>query len=175
MGSNVEIKARARECARLAELAERLSGMPGQVIRQEDVFFRVPHGRLKLRRLSASHGQLVYYDRADAAGPTRSSYWICPTDEPDRLERVLTAELGVAGVVRKVRRLYLVGQTRVHLDDVEGLGTFVELEVVMQPGQTTAEVVQVAQGLMQRLGVREEDLIDRAYVDLLAEVSGGSA
>jgi adenylate cyclase class IV len=70
--------------------------------------------------------------------------------------------------LRSRRRLkYLVGQTRVHLDAVEGLGEFMELEVVMRPEQSDAEGQAIARDLMTRLGVREEDLLEGAYMDLV--------
>jgi predicted adenylyl cyclase CyaB len=70
-------------------------------------------------------------------------------------------------VVRKKRHLYLVGQTRVHLDEVEGLGEFMELEVVLRPGQSDSEGQSITQDLMILLGVRQEDLLEGAYMDLL--------
>ncbi len=73
------------------------------------------------------------------------------------------------GVVRKERLLYMVGQTRVHLDSVEGLGHFVELEVVLRPGQSDDEGQAIARDLMARLGIREADLLETAYMDMLAQ------
>ena len=75
--------------------------------------------------------------------------------------------LGVRGVVRKKRYLYLAGQTRIHLDDVEGLGQFMELEVVLRDGQSDADGQSIAEDLMAKLGVRTEDLLEGAYMDLL--------
>jgi predicted adenylyl cyclase CyaB len=77
----------------------------------------------------------------------------------------------VRGVVRKTRYLYLAGQTRIHLDDVEGLGHFMELEVVLRADQSDAEGQAIAEDLMVRLGVRKDDLLEGAYMDLL-EKSG---
>ncbi len=70
-------------------------------------------------------------------------------------------------MLRKTRYLFLVGQTRVHLDSVEGLGQFMELEVVMQEGQSDAEGQTIAEGLMTELGVEQSDLLEGAYMDLL--------
>jgi predicted adenylyl cyclase CyaB len=89
------------------------------------------------------------------------------TSEPSAIKAALTAALGVRGVIRKRRTLYLVGQTRVHLDEVEGLGEFMELEVVLRPEQSNAEGQDIAQDLMTRLGVRKEDLVEGAYMDIL--------
>jgi predicted adenylyl cyclase CyaB len=167
MPTNIEIKARARNFAELHQRAESLSDTPVEVIPQEDTFFHTPKGRLKLRQLSPQRGQLVYYDRPDQDGPKRSNYHIFETSDPDGLKAALSLALGVRGVVRKMRHLYLVGQTRVHLDEVEGLGQFMELEVVLRPEQSDLEGQAIAQDLMNRLGVQAADLLDGAYMDLL--------
>ena len=89
---------------------------------------------------------------ANTAGPKRSDYLIVETSDPSTLKATLTAALGVRGVVRKTRRLYLVGQTRVHLDEVEGLGQFMELEVVLRPEQSNAEGQAIADGFNGKTG-----------------------
>jgi adenylate cyclase len=167
MPANIEIKARARNFADLQRRAEAFSDTPAQVIPQEDTFFQTARGRLKLRQLAPDLGQLVYYERTDASGPKRSDYILARTSEPSALKAALTAALGVRGIIRKRRSLYLVGQTRLHLDEVEGLGEFMELEVVLRPEQSNAEGQAIARDLMTRLGVREEDLLEGAYMDLL--------
>jgi predicted adenylyl cyclase CyaB len=167
MPANIEIKARACNFADLRRRAEALSNTPAQVIPQEDTFFHTAKGRLKLRQLVPERGQLVYYERTDACGPKRSNYSIFETRDPESLKTTLSLALGIRGVVRKKRTLYLVGQTRIHLDEVEGLGEFMELEVVLRPEQSDAEGEAIARDLMTRLGVQEEDLLNSAYMDLL--------
>ena len=167
MATNIEIKARVRDIAAVRAVAERLSELPCTVLSQEDTFFYTPQGRLKLRVLGPDRGQLIYYERADAAGPKRSEYFVAPTDDPASLRAVLAPCLGVRGVVRKRRSLYRVGNARVHLDEVEGLGSFLELEVMLGPGQNEEEGQAIAQELMSRLGIQECDLIEGAYMDLL--------
>jgi len=167
MPANIEIKARARDFADLRRRAEALSDTSVQVIPQEDTFFHTVRGRLKLRQLASDHGQLVYYERMDASGPKRSNYHIFETSDPKSLKTALSLALGVRGVVRKTRYLSLIGQTRIHLDEVEGLGEFMELEVVLRPEQSDAEGQAIARDLMTRLGIREEDLLEGAYMDLL--------
>ncbi|XP_052411421.1 uncharacterized protein LOC127957085 [Carassius gibelio] len=147
--------------------AKELSGSDGTVIRQQDTFFKVPTGRLKLRDFQDGTGQLIFYERPDTEGPKLSNYSITPTNDPHGLVKVLTDALGQVGQVKKERRLYMVGQTRVHVDCVEGLGDFMELEVVMKEQQSREEGVSIANQLMLDLGVKEEDLIEGAYMDLL--------
>ena len=135
MPANIEIKARAAGFPNeIKSRAENLSNKPGEIILQVDTFFNVENGRLKLRVLAPDQAQLIYYTRPDQEGPKRSDYHIAYTSDPENLKRVLELAYGIRGVVKKTRYLYLVGQTRVHLDDVEGLGQFMELEVVMRGG-----------------------------------------
>jgi predicted adenylyl cyclase CyaB len=167
MASNIEIKARVDDFAALKARAESLSDQLLRIIPQEDTYFNTDKGRLKLRLLAPNQGYLIYYERPNQDGPKRSDYYLSKTEEPETLKNVLTLALGVRGVVRKTRHLYMVGQTRIHLDEVEGLGHFMELEVVMQAGQSEAEGQSIAEDLMRRLGVREDALLEGAYLDLL--------
>lgn len=170
MPTNVEIKAKLNTEVRFEEtkqLAQRITDQPMKVIPQEDTFFFSACGRLKLRVLSPDHGQLVFYDRVDTSGPKRSFYSISETKEPEKLKVVLEQALGVKGEVKKVRYLYMAGQTRIHLDKVQGLGYFLELEVVMNEQQTTEEGKAIADNLMHELQIQPEDLLEGAYMDIL--------
>ena len=167
MPRNIEIKARLTSLSDVASRAAPLAHQGPLLIHQEDFFFIIPHGRLKLRKFDAAHGELIYYERTDTIEPKESFYLRTATAEPDALVETLLAALGLRGVVRKQRTLYLVGQTRVHLDRVENLGDFIELEVVLEPDQTPEAGVQVAQALMHSLGIPPESLVRGAYIDLL--------
>ncbi len=169
MPTNIEIKARVREPKALRTRAEQLSDAPVQIIPQVDTFFVTPKGRLKLRELGPKLGQLVYYERDDRGGPKRSDYRIFATEDVQGLRETLALALGIRGVVKKVRSLYLIGQTRLHLDEVEGLGQFMELEVVLGPGQSESEGMAIANDLMADLGIEEGDLLEGAYMDLLEQ------
>ena len=169
MRRNVEIKARVRDEAAFALAVRRLAGHEPEVIRQDDLFFRVPAGRLKLRRFSAARGELIFYERDDAAGPETSRYVIVDTTDPEALATAIGGALGVRGRVIKTRRLYRVGRARVHLDRVEALGTFMELEVVLEDAEPVASGRREALSLMDALDVHEDDLVRTAYIDLLEE------
>ncbi len=167
MGRNVEIKARAADLEAVERRARRVADEGPVVLLQEDTFFRCAEGRLKLRKFNDLSGELIAYSRPDAEGPKASQYAIQRTEDPDGLRDLLAGSLGVRGVVRKRRILYLVGRTRVHLDRVEGLGDFVELEVVLGPGATVEEGTREARALMETLGIHE--LVSGAYIDLLLQ------
>jgi predicted adenylyl cyclase CyaB len=173
MGSNIEIKARVHDPAGVEERVKPLATSRSEVLRQEDVFFNCPHGRLKMRVLFDDQAELIHYQRPDEPGPAQSRYSICPVHNPILLRRTLRGALGEAVVVRKERRVYLIEQTRVHLDNVEGLGMFLELEVVLKPGQTPEEGQAIAEDLMRRLGIDSKDLVRLAYADLLLEKQAG--
>ncbi|ERL89322.1 uncharacterized protein LOC125502501 [Dendroctonus ponderosae] len=168
---NVEIKAKVSNLSLLLERAEKLAGSEALVLKQHDTFYCTQKGRLKLRRLldANGEGELIHYNRPDTEGPKLSQFEkvTIGAQSLNGLHDVLTAALGARTDVRKVRRLFLVGQTRVHIDQVEGLGDFMELEVCLKEGQTVEEAKQVAQGLMDKLGIEKEDLISGAYADFL--------
>ena len=129
---------------------------------------RLAHGRLKLRAFGDGTGELIAYERPDAAGPTLSHYRRTPTTAPAALQVTLAEALGTVGRVVKRRTLYRVGRTRVHVDAVAGIGDFMELEVVLAEGDTAADGEREAEALMAALGLADAPRIDCAYVDLLA-------
>jgi predicted adenylyl cyclase CyaB len=164
---NVEIKARISSVEAMVPRVAALADRGPVEIEQDDTFFVCERGRIKLRALSATEGQLIFYRRANQAGPKESRFVISPTASPDTLRAALTLAYGSAGRVRKHRTLYLVGRTRVHLDRVESLGHFLELEVVLAEGESPDAGVKEARALMTALGLADDQLIDGAYVDLL--------
>ncbi|MCX7133562.1 class IV adenylate cyclase [Aeromonas sp.] len=169
MPRNIEIKAKiARVDTLLPKVAAIASQGPVEIA-QDDTFFRCESGRLKLRTLSPSAGQLIFYRRADRQGPKESFYHVTPTSEPDSLRETLSLACGQIGRVRKTRTLFLVGRTRVHLDRVEGLGHFLELEVVLEDDELLEAGIQEANDIMAHLGVEPSQLIEGAYMDLLAK------
>lgn len=176
MPANVEIKARIASVEALLPQAQALGDDEHpQLIHQDDTFFVVPHGRLKLRDFCNGSGELIHYQRADTSGPKRSDYLLTPTPDPEGLREALSRACGLLGRVRKERILVLAGPTRIHLDRVEGLGDFLELEVTLGDGQSEAEGTAIAHDLMARLGVRDEDLVVGAYLDLLRAQGAATA
>ena len=167
MPSNIEIKAKLRDREGVERLVRACADHGPELIVQEDVFFPCENGRLKLRSFSKDRGELIYYRRLDTEGPTGSEFFKAPTSDPEAMTMALSAALGTTGVVVKRRTLYLIGQTRVHLDEVEGLGHYLELEVVLKPNQSTEEGTAIAQELRATLGIEPEDLVAKAYIDLM--------
>jgi predicted adenylyl cyclase CyaB len=172
MPRNIEIKARIRSVFPFIERTAAIADKGPIEIPQDDTFFRCESGRLKLRAFSKEEGELIYYRRANQQGPKESFYLRSPTTAPEALRESLTLAYGQTGRVRKHRTLFLVGRTRVHLDRVEGLGDFLELEVVLKDGEPTESGIKEAHDLMARLGIEPSQLVDCAYLDLLAQRGG---
>lgn len=168
--ANLEIKARCADLAAARARAERVATRRIGVDRQVDTYFRTRAGRMKLRRSSLSGGQLVPYLREDGEQARRSDYQVVPVEAPDALEALLARILGVHRVVRKEREIFLYENVRIHLDRVEGLGDFLELEAVFDgsPGGEEAQRGKVA-FLMRELGIAEPDLVATSYEGLLGE------
>lgn len=166
MPLNVEIKARAADWAAqlksglaLADRTERL--------RQTDTFFNCANGRLKLREQGRAGAFLIFYRRAGLKGPKTSSYTLVPLAHPERSLKVLSAALGVKARIVKKRLVCFTGRTRVHFDEVRGLGRFIELEVLMREGEPAAAGRREAGRLMKALGIKKADLQAGAYADML--------
>ena len=167
MAKNIEIKASVLNKENLVALVEQVADSGPVEIRQDDTFFRCSNGRLKLRQLSPNHGELIYYNRPDTSGPKESFYIITETTEPEQLRKTLDLALGVTGRVKKKRLLFTYGVTRIHLDEVEGLGDFVELEVVLDDSDTIESGRRIAEDLMIRLEINKDELLEGAYVDMI--------
>ena len=168
---NIEIKARfpspaAFEAA--VEIAKKLSGeTTGETLIQRDIFFNVTTGRLKLRYEEGRPTRLIQYSRPDTTEAKLSEFKLLTVAEPELLESMLKDSIGVMGVVEKTRHLFMVGQTRVHLDKVKNLGEFFELEVCLRPEQTVEEGDKIAKNLQAEFGITTEQLMSGAYMDEL--------
>jgi predicted adenylyl cyclase CyaB len=169
MPANIEIKARVSDPQAFLTRARTLTGAEPETILQTDTFFHCETGRLKVREFADGTGELISYHRPDAEGPKTSSYAIARTTDAGALRDVLGATLKVQGVVRKKRLLLMAGRTRIHLDEVEGLGSFMELEVVLTEDDDPEDGEKEAADLMAKLGVVPDDLVRGAYIDLMGE------
>ena len=167
MARNIEIKAYVKNLEAVTLKAATLADKGPIEIIQDDTFFACSTGRLKLRAFSPEKGELIFYRRPDQAGPKESFYIIAPTSTPDVLRETLSLAYGQVGRVHKHRTLFLSGRTRIHLDKVDRLGDFMELEVVLSDAESLEIGEAVAHDLMGKLGILPDQLIEGAYVDLL--------
>jgi predicted adenylyl cyclase CyaB len=163
---NIEIKVRLHD---RAAVEARLHGTDARfvaILRQRDVFFCVPHGRLKLRFADGA-AELIQYERADHAALRASDHHRLEVADGDALLSVLQRALGTAGEVRKMRQLYRLDNVRIHLDAVEDLGDFLELEAIVDATHDEATCRRAAEHLLRRLEIAPAAFESRAYIDLL--------
>jgi adenylate cyclase class IV len=167
MARNVEIKARVADLDALRARVAHRAVEPPALLEQTDTFFVVPSGRLKLRQLGDGAGELIFYERPDRPGPKASSYTRVACPDAAALGVVLGQALGVRGVVDKRREVFRLGRARIHLDDVRGLGSFLEIEVVLADGEAVEDGEREAEALLADLHVPAAALLGPAYIDLL--------
>jgi adenylate cyclase class IV len=175
MARNIEIKARIDAIEALLPHARPLADGDAETIEQDDTFFAVAMGRLKLREFADGSAELIHYHRGDGLEARPSDYVRVPVADAAALREALARGIGVLGRVLKHRLLLRLGQTRLHLDRVEGLGDFVELEVVLRDGQSDDEGRAIAEGWMQRLGLQHAPRLGGAYMDMLRAAAGNTS
>jgi adenylate cyclase, class 2 len=162
---NLERKARCADLQAAAVALHRLGARYEDMLEQTDVYFRVPHGRLKLRTTTGQSAVLIWYERPDDPSASWSQYHLVPVSDPVALRAALAAALGERGEVRKRRALWLWHNVRIHLDDVAGLGTFIEFEAVMTAGEEDATAQARLEQLAAALGLRPDDDVAESYGD----------
>jgi predicted adenylyl cyclase CyaB len=164
---NIELKARCPDLDAAREAARRLGAEFAGTLEQRDTYFVVPRGRLKLRQTTGRGAELVAYTRDNAVEVRGSDYRLVPVPDPAALIAALASSLGVRGDVVKTRELWLWRRVRIHLDRVERLGTFLEFEAVLDPGEPDEAGHAKITQLRTALGMSDEDLIATSYSDLL--------
>src|ERR1700722_14520733 len=168
MARNIEIKARAHQFDQLRDRAAALAPEPPLIYRQQDFFYDVPNGRLKLRQFdNNTPPELIFYQRDDRDGPKVSYYSRSPVTNPEAMHALLAQALNTRGIVNKERNVYFVGRTGINLDRVDGLGDFIELEVLLAQDDDEAGGEKEAEELFAQLAVSEQELAPAASVHLL--------
>lgn len=167
---NIEIKAHclAPEQAEkyLLQAGARFAGLDTQ----EDIYFHVPEGRLKLRR-GPIENNLIFYRRNNQEGPKASEFTLHPVQDSSSLQTILTQALGVKVIVKKNRKIFFLQHTKFHIDEVPGLGHFIEIEVsnLHHPHLEEAQMQRDCKDFMRALGIRDDDLVAVSYSDMLLE------
>ncbi|MBA3332412.1 MAG: class IV adenylate cyclase, partial [Actinobacteria bacterium] len=177
-GANVESKTRARDLEALARVVARLGARYDGRLDQVDTYFRVPHGRLKMREIShrapdgrvATSCELIRYERRDEGGPRVSRYERTEVDDVESCKARLVTDHGLRGCVRKRRELWMLEATRVHLDRVEDLGDFVELETVCAGEPEAADRLEHDR-LAAALGLDLHATVEGSYIDLREQLA----
>ncbi len=167
---NIEIKARTQNPDHIKSILENLGADYQGIDHQIDTYFVVPDGRLKLRQGNIENS-LIFYQRPNQAGPKASNFLLYHPEQEnsDKLKKLLTTALGQKVIVDKHRAIYFFENVKFHVDQVVGLGDFMEIEVMdtMEMGDI-AILEKQCKKYMGLFGIEESDLINGSYSDLLA-------
>lgn len=164
---NVEFKARISDFEKVKQLLDSLSILCEGDLKQVDTYYNVPKGRVKLREYD-SYSSLIYYNRENTAGVKQSDVLYYKHASDPALGAILEMQFGVKVKVSKVRRKYVQDNVSIHLDTVDGLGCFVEVEACNKGVELGLEDLRKqCDAFFELLQLRKEDLIDVSYSDLL--------
>jgi predicted adenylyl cyclase CyaB len=169
---NLEYKARIDDPKPLIAKARALGFDPWGDPRQTDTYFATPQGRLKLRETAGFQAELIYYERDEEGADRASDYDVAHSNEQEALRNVPAGALGVLATVRKRRTLLVLDGTRLHLDNVEALGAFMEIEAPVTDGND-AKAGERLDWLLGELGLTWDECIRASYLDLMLENARG--
>lgn len=166
---NIEIKARTNKADQIREyLLSNGADYKGLDV-QTDTYFNVPAGRLKLRQGNIENS-LTFYNRSDLSGPKQSDFELLEIESGDELKSILSKAIGVKVTVRKNREIYYIENVKFHLDTLEGIGQFVEIEATNKDNSLPAAKLHEQCVLyMNAFEITEQDLIPISYSDMLPE------
>jgi predicted adenylyl cyclase CyaB len=164
---NIELKAHYADLDHGRAVARNLGATSQGILKQTDTYFKVASGRLKLREIEAAGNELIWYHRSNAAAARSSDYTLYPIPDPATFKAMMAGALGVLCVVRKRRDLYLWKNVRIHLDEVDDLGSFIEFEAVLSGSETERDAYDRLVLLKDQFQITDADRIDSSYSDLL--------
>lgn len=165
MPKNLELKASCRSLAKALHIAEGLGARRKGILRQTDTYFLSGFDRLKLREIRGDHAELIFYRRPNTSSVRYSEYTVVRVSKPARVKKLFSKLFGIRVVVMKKRILYIYKNARIHIDSVAGLGSFIELEVLVLHGKKQAESLMAV--LKEEFRIREASIIGGSYSDIL--------
>lgn len=171
MARSVEIKARIDDLELLRERLAKLATAGPALISQDDTYFQCDNGRLTLRQFSDGNGELIFYQRNAKAGPDESIFSKSPAPQPDSLRTLLSHAYGQIGRIKKMRTLFFIESTRVHVDWVQDLGNFIEIQTEIGDDEPSSNGEMITEMLMEKLGVSLDSLLHESYLDMISQKS----
>ncbi|MDO8569643.1 MAG: class IV adenylate cyclase [bacterium] len=167
--TNIEIKAKCSNHKNVREILKSLSADFKGIDHQIDTYFKVNHGRLKLREGNIENF-LIYYDREDKESPKQSDIILFKSTLGSTLKSILINSNSILIVVDKKREIYFIENVKFHIDTVQDLGTFMEIEVIDEDGSIGKEkLLEQCNQYLKLFDISESDLISVSYSDLLLE------
>lgn len=144
-----------------------LGAKPGGTLEQRDTYFAAPHGRLKVREENGAAACLIAYARADRHDERESAYRIVELVDGEEMVSALSQVIGIRVIVEKRRELFLWNRTRIHLDEVTGLGQFIEIEAIAPADSDLSLEEDRVRRLRDAFSLSDDDLVPVSYCDLI--------
>jgi adenylate cyclase class 2 len=164
---NIEIKAKITDPERIRTLLKNLNADFKGTDRQTDTYFNVPEGRLKLREGNIENN-LIFYKRMNQKGPKASDFMLYKPESSPELKSLLTQALGVIKIVEKKREIWYIDNVKFHIDHLNGLGNFFEIEATDQNGRIGMEKLQEqCRYYLKRFEIDDSDLLEQSYCDMI--------
>ena len=187
MNRNIELKARLVSMEAALRAAREIGAVTQGTERQRDTYFIVPHGRLKLRErwkvqdpvlhASAQHpsdeplpSQLIWYTRPDESRPRASDYTLVIISDGAGLRNLMTEAMGVSAMIQKLRRIFLFENVRIHLDDVSGLGKFLEFEAIVDAACDDVQALEKIERLRRIFDIAPDHILSGSYSNMCSPV-----
>ena len=167
MPLNFEFKAKTSQPEQLENLVKSMHGSYKGEDKQRDTYFNVQHGRLKLREGNIENA-LIHYHRENIQGAKKSEVLLYEHQPDKNLKNILIAVLGIKVVVYKKRKIYFIENVKFHFDEVDNLGSFVEVEAIDRDGSLSLEyLVQQCNYYKELFRIRDNDIIADSYSDMI--------
>ena len=170
---NVEIKAKCPDASLIRNYLLLKEASFTGIDEQTDTYFNVTHGRLKLRE-GTIENNLIYYERSNQAGPKNSHFSLVAIEDANGLKEALKKSIGIKVVVRKRREIYYINNVKFHIDEVPGLGSFVEIEAGnIRVSYSQEQLKEQCDFYLKEFGIKPDDLVEVSYSDILLEQTTG--
>jgi len=167
MARNIEIKAIIDDRETIYNKIKKISTSGPNLLIQKDIFYNSPFGRLKLREINGTNLEIIFYIRKNQKSPKTSKYYRIKVNKASIIDKLLRILLGIKGIVKKKREVFFVDRTRIHIDSVDSLGEFIELEVMLQMNENHYNGFAVANDLINYLEIHNNSLIEKSYLELM--------
>ncbi len=167
---NIEIKARCSNVDKIREILKHHNADFKGIDNQKDTYFKSNYGRLKLREGNIENS-LIFYDRENKSSSKESKVILYKSGDSNTLKDIFIRSIGIKVVVEKKREIYFIDNVKFHIDSVENLGKFVEIEVIGNEKSNKSELEAQCNYYVQLLDIQEQDLISNSYSDMLSEMS----
>lgn len=177
MARNLELKARYASLEKARIAAQQLGAQFSETLLQEDTYFAVPRGRLKIRVLAPNVAELIFYERPEDSPARWSDYTKATILDAAGMRMLLEHAFGIRAIVRKRRDVFLFRNVRIHLDSVDFLGSFLEFEIMEGEEAESRRLLAELRGVFD---IQDDTIVSSSYEDLILSMardgsgSGGS-